>query len=107
METKAWWREPTKGQWASFLAAWIGWVLDAFDFAIFIVVMPEIEKELGASRLALTGSVTLTLLLRIAGGVGAGTLADRLGRKLPLMISMIWLALCDGAIAFAPSVGWI
>jgi SHS family lactate transporter-like MFS transporter len=104
---KAWWREPTRGQWASFLAAWIGWVLDAFDFAIFIVVMPEIERELGASRVALTGSVTLTLLLRIVGGVAAGSAADRFGRKLPLMISMIWLAACDGAIAFAPSLGWI
>src|SRR5262245_22194006 len=107
MEKQAWWREPTRGQWFTFLAAWLGWVLDAFDFAIFLVVMPEIERELGVSRVALAGSVTFTLLLRLVGGVAAGSAADRWGRKLPLMISMIWLALCDGAIAFAPSFAWI
>ena len=39
-ETKAWWREPTRGQWLTFVAAWVGWVLDAFDFTIFLLVMP-------------------------------------------------------------------
>jgi MFS transporter, SHS family, lactate transporter len=47
--------------------------------------------------------VTLTLLLRLVGGVGAGAVADRWGRKLPLMLSVLWFAACDGAIAFAPS----
>jgi len=56
---------------------------------------------------ALTGAVTLTLLLRLVGGVAAGSAADRWGRKLPLMVSMIWLAVCDGAIAFVPSFTWI
>ncbi len=107
MAQQPWWREPTRAQWFTFLAAWMGWVLDAFDFAIFLVVMPEIEREFGVSRVALTGAVTLTLLLRLVGGVAAGSAADRWGRKLPLMISMIWLALCDGAIAFAPSFAWI
>ena len=39
------WREPTRGQWMSFLAAWFGWVLDAFDFTIFLMVMPRIAKD--------------------------------------------------------------
>jgi SHS family lactate transporter-like MFS transporter len=53
------------------------------------------------------GSITLTLLLRLLGGVAAGAMADRWGRKLPLMISMVWFAVCDGAIAFAPSFAWV
>src|SRR5205814_6659521 len=36
-----------------------------------------------------------------------GAAADRWGRRLPLMISMVWFAICDGAIALAPSFGWI
>src|SRR5436305_15046937 len=101
----AWYRAPTRAQWASFIAGWVGWVLDAFDFTIFLLVMPSISREFGVSCTAAAGSITLTLLLRLAGGAAAGAAADRWGRKLPLMISMVWFALCDGAVAFAPSFG--
>ncbi|MBU8900012.1 hypothetical protein DRW03_19840 [Corallococcus sp. H22C18031201] len=98
-----WWKEPTKGQWMSFLAAWIGWILDAFDFTIFLLVMPAIAKEFGATMTATSLSITLTLLLRLVGGVVAGWASDRWGRKLPLMISVVWFAACDGAVAFSHS----
>jgi SHS family lactate transporter-like MFS transporter len=104
---KAWWREPTKGQWCTFAAAWVGWVLDAFDFTIFLLVMPQMTRELGVGVTAAAGSITLTLLVRLLGGVAAGAAADRWGRKLPLMISLVWFAVCDGAVAFAPSFGWV
>ncbi len=103
----SWWREPTRGQWAAFSAAWVGWVLDAFDFTIFLMVAGEIAKEYGEPITALMGSVTLTLLVRLAGGAFAGWLADRYGRKLPLMMSLIWFAVFDAAIYFAPSFVWI
>src|SRR5690348_11778391 len=105
MSQKAWWLEPTRAQWISFLAAWLGWILDAFDFTIFLLVMPQIAKEFGVSMTATAGSITLTLLLRLLGGVIAGSMADRWGRKLPLMISVVWFAVCDGAVALAPSFG--
>ena len=41
----AWWREPTKDQWYAFGAAWLGWVLDAFDFTVFLLIMVPIAKE--------------------------------------------------------------
>jgi SHS family lactate transporter-like MFS transporter len=102
-----WWREPTRPQWISFLAAWAGWVLDGFDFTIFLLAMPAIAAEFGVTWVATAGSITLTLLFRLAGGVAAGWAADRWGRKLPLMISIVWFALCDGAVAFAPTFGWV
>lgn len=98
-----WWKEPTRAQWTAFLAAWLGWVLDAFDFTVYLLVVPDIMKEFGVNKTAATGSIALTLLLRLAGGMTAGWAADRWGRKLPLMISIVWFAACDGAIAFAPS----
>lgn len=107
MKAQAWYREPTKGQWISFSAAWAGWVLDAFDFTIFLLAMPAIAKEFGVSTTTTSLSVTLTLFMRLAGGYFAGSLADKFGRKLPLMISIVWFATCDGAIAFAPSFAWI
>ena len=63
-----WWKEPTRGQWAAFTAAWAGWVLDAFDFTIFLMVQKHIADEFGVGIVALSGSVTLTLLVRLAGG---------------------------------------
>jgi MFS transporter, SHS family, lactate transporter len=104
---KPWWKEPTRGQWAAFSAAWVGWVLDAFDFTIFLLVQKEIADEFGVGIVALSGSVTLTLLVRLAGGVVAGWMADKWGRKLPLMLSLIWFAIFDAAIYFAPSFMWI
>jgi len=99
--------KPTRGQWLSFLAAWGGWVLDAFDFTIFLLAMPQIAKEFGVTITSTALTITLTLFLRLVGGFIAGALADRYGRKLPLMISIVWLALCDGGVALAPSFAWV
>ncbi|MGQ0503749.1 MAG: MFS transporter [Myxococcaceae bacterium] len=107
MTTTAWWKEPTGAQWMSFLAAWLGWVLDAFDFTVFLLAMPHIAKEFGITTTVTAASITLTLLIRLIGGLMAGAAADRWGRKLPLMISIAWFSLCDTAVYFAPSFGMI
>jgi len=104
---KPWWKEPTRKQWAAFTAAWVGWVLDAFDFTIYVVVAREMMKEFGVSATAIGGSLTLTLLVRLAGGFIAGWMADRWGRKLPLMISLVWFAVFDALIFFAPTFTWV
>lgn len=102
-----WWKEPTKGQWASFSAAWIGWVMDAFDFTIFLLVMKQITEEFKVSYTSTAGTIALTLMMRLLGALVAGWAADKWGRKLPLMISVVWFAVCDGLIAFAPSFMWV
>ncbi len=107
MSSTRWWKEPTRAQWCAFGAAWAGWVLDAFDFTIFMLVMPNIAREFHVANVATAGSITLTLFARLLGGVIAGSAADRWGRKLPLMISIVWFAACDGAVALAPSFTWI
>ena len=43
-----WWREPTKDQWYAFIAAWLGWTLDAFDFTVFLFLLVPIAKEFHA-----------------------------------------------------------
>ncbi|HEX4452380.1 MAG TPA: MFS transporter [Kofleriaceae bacterium] len=105
--TKRWWQEPTRAQWAAFAAAWVGWVLDAFDFTIYLLVMPSILKEFGQTVATVSVSITLTLVVRLAGGAVSGWIADRWGRRLPLMISLVWFAVFDAAIYFAPSFAWI
>ena len=103
MTSKPWWKEPSRTQWAGFTAAWVGWVLDAFDFMVYALVAQQIANEFHVSRAAVMGSLTLTLLVRLAGGAFAGWMADRWGRKLPLMLSLAWFMSFDAAIYFAHS----
>jgi MFS transporter, SHS family, lactate transporter len=100
--TGPWWKEPTRPQWAAFIAAYFAWVLDSFDFNVYLAELGHIKSEFEVSTTAATSLVTLTLLTRLVGGVIAGTLGDRYGRKLPLVIAIIWIAVCDGLIAIAP-----
>lgn len=90
-------------QWAAFSAAWVGWVLDAFDFMVYVLVTRQLMAEFGVSLATVAGSITLTLLVRLAGGAIAGWMADRWGRKLPLMISLFWFVAMDAAIYFSHS----
>jgi SHS family lactate transporter-like MFS transporter len=103
MTTKPWWKEPTRAQWAAFAAAWTGWVLDAIDFMVYVLVTKQLMAEFGVGLAAVAGSLTLTLLVRLAGGAVAGWMADRWGRKLPLMLSLAAFIVFDGAIYFSHS----
>src|SRR5689334_5877681 len=98
-----WWREPTKDQWYAYLAAWLGWTLDAFDFTIFLLIMLPISQEFGVPLTAVTAVFAVTLWLRLLGATAAGWLADRWGRKTPLMISILWYSVCNLLAGFSPS----
>jgi SHS family lactate transporter-like MFS transporter len=102
-EQMPWWKEPTKDQWLAWFAAWLGWTLDAFDFTIFLLIMVPIAQSFGEPLVAVTVVFTITLWLRLVGAVGSGWLADRIGRKIPLMISILWYSICNFAAGLAPS----
>ena len=98
-----WWREPTKDQWTAWVAAWLGWTLDAFDFTIFPFLMVPIAKEFAVSLTGVAFVFTLTLWMRLLGATAAGWLSDRMGRKTPLMISIGWYSVCNFIAGFSPS----
>ena len=99
----AWWKEPTKDQWFAWFAVCFGWLLEAFDFTIFLFIMVPIANEFDVSVTALASVLTLTLWLRLVGAVGAGWLADRIGRIGPLMLSVLWYSVCNFTAGFSPS----
>src|SRR3954447_19616350 len=101
--TQPWWKEPTKDQWYAYTAAWLGWTLDAFDFTVFLVLLVPIAKEFDAplTLVALVG--TLTLWMRLVGAVASGWMADRMGRRAPLMISILWYSACNFIAGFSPT----
>jgi MFS transporter, SHS family, lactate transporter len=98
-----WWMEPTKDQWLAWVAAWLGWTLDAFDFTIFLLLMVPIAETFKVSLVEVTAVFTITLWLRLVGAVGSGWLADRIGRKTPLMISILWYSICNFAAGLSPT----
>jgi MFS transporter, SHS family, lactate transporter len=102
-----WWKEPTKDQWYAYFAAWMGWTLDAFDFTIFLLIMLPISKEFGVPLTAVTAVFAVTLWMRLGGATIAGWMADRMGRKAPLMISIIWYSVCNFIAGFSPSFAFL
>src|SRR5512134_627983 len=85
-----WYRQVSASEWKTFLTTFTAWTLDAFDFTILTFVLIDIQESFSVNR-ALAGLLgTVTLLFRTVGGIGAGTLADRYGRKGPILFSIAW-----------------
>ena len=98
-----WWKEPTKDQWYAFIAAWLGWTLDAFDFTVFLLIMHPIAQSFHVSILAVTFVFTITLWMRLLGATASGWIGDRIGRKKPLMIAILGYSFCNLAAGLAPT----
>ncbi|HWZ07574.1 MAG TPA: MFS transporter [Bradyrhizobium sp.] len=101
----AWWKEPTREQWLAWVAAWLGWTLDAFDFTMFLLIMVPISQEFHVPLTDVAFVLSVTLWLRLVGAVG--WLADRVGRKIPLMISILWYSLSNFAAGFSPTFTYL
>src|SRR5688572_11835289 len=82
-------------------------MLDGFDFTILTFVLADIQRSFTIDN-ALAGALgTVTLMFRLVGGAAAGTAADRWGRKLPLMLSIIWFSLFTVLSGFSTSYGML
>ena len=98
-----WYRQVTREQWKAFFATFLGWLLDGFDFTIMTFILIDIQDSFTVDR-ALAGALgTVTLLFRLVGGFGAGVAADRWGRKLPLMLSILWFSIFAFLSGFSTS----
>jgi len=101
--TGPWWKEPTKDNWFAFIAAWLGWTLDAFDFTVFLFLLVPIAKEFHADLYLVVLVGSMTMWMRFVGAIAAGWMADRLGRRAPLMISILWYSACNFIAGFSPT----
>src|SRR5205809_4334006 len=90
-------------QWNAVLAGFLGWTLDAFDFFILTLVIDDIAKSFGRTRPDIAFTLTVALAMRPVGAVIFGIMADRWGRRLPLMLNVIFYALISVLSGLAPS----
>jgi SHS family lactate transporter-like MFS transporter len=85
-----WYKEVSRQEWKTFLTTFAAWTLDAFDFTIITFVLTDIRRSFEVNAALAGWLATVTLLFRMVGGIGAGTIADRYGRKGPILFSIAW-----------------
>ena len=92
-----------RGHRSAVLASFLGWTLDAFDFFLVVFALTAIAKEFGKSDAQLALTITITLAFRPVGAFIFGLMADRYGRKLPLMIDLVFFSIVEVASGLAPN----
>jgi len=96
-------KQANQGQRRTLLAAALGWMLDAFDAMLYALVLANVMRDLGISKATSGFLYTLTLLASGIGGVLFGFVADRIGRKRALMLSILTYSVCSFASGLARS----
>jgi SHS family lactate transporter-like MFS transporter len=94
---------PARGESHAVVAAFLGWTLDAFDFFVLVFVIPAIAKEFDRPIAHIAYTITLTLAFRPLGALIFGWMADRYGRRIPLMIDVVLFALLGVLSGLAPN----
>ncbi|MDD5542534.1 MAG: MFS transporter [Acidobacteriia bacterium] len=85
------------------LASFLGWMLDAFDFFIVVMVLTEIAKDLHRTPAEIALTLSVTLAFRPVGAFIFGLVADRYGRRIPLMIDVVFYSIIEVASGLAPN----
>lgn len=96
--------QATSGQRRTLLAAALGWMLDSFDAMLYAVVLAYVMREFGMTKKTAGLLSTLMLLASGIGGILFGYLADRVGRKLALSLSIVTYSVCSFASGLSTSV---
>src|ERR1700720_920417 len=94
---------PTKGRHHALLAGFLGWTLDAFDFFVIVFLYDTLSHQFGVSKKSIVFTTTATLALRPVGAFIFGLLADRFGRRIPLMANVIYFSIIELLCGFAPN----
>src|SRR5260221_3974975 len=85
------------------LAGFLGWTLDAFDFFVVVFLFSTLSKAFGVSREQIVSTTFAALAMRAVGALLFGLLADRFGRRIPLMANVIYFSVIELACGFAPN----
>jgi SHS family lactate transporter-like MFS transporter len=87
----------------TFIACFLGWALDALDFFLVTFVLAPIGQDFGQAIPKVAFAITLTLMMRPVGALIFGWLGDRFGRRIPLMVDIIFYSVMELLTAFAPN----
>jgi MFS transporter, SHS family, lactate transporter len=85
------------------IASFLGWTLDAFDFFVLVFVVPAVAHDFGRGIPDIALAISVTLAFRPVGAFIFGLLADRYGRRLPLMIDLVFFSIVEVLSGLAPN----
>src|SRR5712692_3743307 len=85
------------------LAGFLGWTLDAFDFFIVVFLFDTLAHQFGVTKKEIVLTTTATLAMRPIGALCFGLLADRYGRRIPLMANVIYFSVIEVLCGFSPN----
>jgi len=92
-----------RGHRAAVLASFLGWTLDAFDFFLVVFALTAIARDFHKTDAEMALTITVTLAFRPVGAFIFGLMADRYGRKIPLMIDLVFFSIVEVLSGFAPN----
>src|SRR6202795_3947637 len=95
--------EPKAGAPPGVLAFYLGWTLDAFDFFVIVFLIETLARQFGVTKKDIVLTTTATLAMRPSGALFFGLLADRFGRRIPLMANVIYFSIIELACGFSPN----
>ena len=90
-------------QWHAVTASFLGWTLDAFDFFVLVFLVDTLAIQFHVDKSAIVWTMTATLAMRPVGAVVFGLLADRYGRRKPLMANVVFFSVVELLCGFAPN----
>ena len=93
----------SRRHWHAITASYLGWTLDAFDFFIVVFLVDTLADQFGVAKSAIVWTITATLAMRPLGAIFFGMLADRYGRRKPLIANVIFFSLMELLSGFAPN----
>ena len=96
-------RDSGTGHRTAVLSSFLGWSLDAFEFCLVLYCLTAIGREFHRSDAEVAFSLTLTLAFRPVGAFIFGLLADRYGRRLPLIVDLVFYSVMEVASGLAPT----
>jgi SHS family lactate transporter-like MFS transporter len=103
VETLRLFKALTRDQRNTFVACFLGWALDALDFFLLTFVFSAVAQEFGKTVPEVAFASMLTLMFRPLGALIFGFLGDRFGRRIPLMVDIIFYSVIELLTAFSPN----